>query len=343
MMKIDFHYTQPLPINKARDVFGQIEEQGYSGIWLGEVTTDPLLGLAAASTATSRVQLGTGISLAFVRSPTSMAYAAHDLQVGSGGRFVLGLGSQVRGQIVRRFGVEWSHPAERMREYIEAVKAVWDCWNDEKPLNYHGKFFQLDLMPPYFTPAPSPFGPPPIHLGAFGERMTKVAGQVGEGLMLHSLMTPDYCRNVVRANLDAGLAARELPLNHEFELSGLFFVATGRDEKELEEAKKWVRGRIAFYGSTRAYLDVFKHHGWVDKHEAWHEMASKGEWENMGDLVDDEMLHAFSVVGEPKTIADAIRARAELSTVDRVSIVAPDSSQEFWSDIMDDLFATSKS
>jgi len=339
-VKIDFHYTEPLRINEARETFRVIEQQGYSGIWLGEVTTDPLLGLAAASTATSRVQLGTGVSLAFVRSPMSMAYAAHDLQVASDGRFILGIGSQVRGQIERRFGVEWSHPAERMREYIEAMKAVWACWNYGEPLNYQGKFYKIDLMPPYFTPAPSTVGPPPVHLGAFGARMTVVAGQVAEGLLLHSLMTPKYCHDVVRSNLEAGLAARELPLEHDFELSGLFFVATGRDEKQLNRAKDWVRGRIAFYGSTRAYRDIFAYHGWLTQHETWHEMARRGEWQSMADFVDDEMLHAFAVVGDPGTIADGIRDRAAASTVDRVSVVAPDSSQEFWPDIMTDLFSS---
>lgn len=321
-MKIDYHFPHSVSLADGADAFREAEASGYAGIWNGENTSDPFLPLGAAALATSQAQLGTGVALAFVRSPAATAYVAHDLQVGSNGRFVLGLGSQVRAQIVRRYGMQWSRPAARMREYILAVKAIWRCWNEGANLDFDGEFFKLDLMQPYYSPKPSPSGPPPIWLGAFGERMTETAGEVAEGLMLHPLVTPEFVNEVVRPTVERGLARRETPLTHEFEISGPVFVATGRDENELHAATEALRERIAFYGSTPAYRAVLDFHGWGEVHEKWRSMAREGEWSAMGALVTDEILHSFGVVGEPGKIPALLLERAR-GMVDRLSVMSP--------------------
>ena len=238
------------------------ESDGYDAIWAAEVGHDPLLILAGAASATSQVELGTGILVAFGRSPMITAMQANDVQLLSRGRLLLGLGSQIKPHIEKRYSMQWSHPARRMREYVLAMRAIWACWNEGTTLNFRGEFYRHTLMTPFFDPGPNPFGPPKVFLAAVGEMMTEVAGEVADGLLVHPFTTERYLREVTLPALQRGLdrSGRSLE-SFQISLSGL--VATGRDEAQLDVAKDRVRAQIAFYGSTPAYKGVLEVHGWA--------------------------------------------------------------------------------
>jgi probable F420-dependent oxidoreductase len=330
-MRFDYHYQDS--IDDLRDVpkaFATFEEVGYRGIWVREVEHDSFLPLAVGALHTSRIELGNGVAVAFARSPMIAAQLGHDLQHASHGRYVLGLGTQMRGHVVRRFSMPFDPPGSRMKDYICAVKAVWRCWNEGERLNYQGKYYTLDKMTDYFTPKPSPWGPPPVFMGAAGERMVRFAGEVAEGIVLHSLLTPRYLSEVLKPSWTAGLNNRAAPLHRPFETVVPVLVVTGRGEAEMREADRRVRERLAFLGATRAYRRVFDHHGWGHIHEKWADMLDRGETEKMGDLVDDEMLHAFAVVAEPERVAFEIAERYE-GFSDRASALTPyPTTDELW-------------
>ena len=302
------------------------ESDGYDAIWAAEVGHDPLLILAGAASATSQVELGTGILVAFGRSPMITAMQANDVQLLSGGRLLLGLGSQIKPHIEKRYSMQWSHPARRMREYVLAMRAIWECWNEGTTLNFRGEFYRHTLMTPFFDPGPNPFGPPKVFLAAVGEMMTEVAGEVADGLLVHPFTTERYLRDVTLPALQRGLdrSGRSLE-SFQISLSGL--VATGRDEAQLDVAKDRVRAQIAFYGSTPAYKGVLEVHGWGQLQSELNALARTGEWENMGMLVSDEVLDAFSVTGHVDEIATEVTRRFA-GVVDRFSLYTPYSLDE---------------
>lgn len=302
------------------------ESDGYDAIWAAEVGHDPLLILAGAASATSQVELGTGILVAFGRSPMITAMQANDVQLLSRGRLLLGLGSQIKPHIEKRYSMQWSHPARRMREYVLAMRAIWACWNEETTLNFRGEFYRHTLMTPFFDPGPNPFGPPKVFLAAVGEMMTEVAGEVADGLLVHPFTTERYLREVTLPALQRGLdrSGRSLE-SFQISLSGL--VATGRDEAQLDVAKDRVRAQIAFYGSTPAYKGVLEVHGWGQLQSELNALARTGEWENMGMLVSDEVLDAFSVTGHVDEIATEVTRRFA-GVVDRFSLYTPYSLDE---------------
>jgi probable F420-dependent oxidoreductase len=299
----------------------ELELAGYDGAWSAETGHDPLLIVAGAATTTTTLELGTGIVVAFARSPMITATMANDVQLLSHGRLLLGLGSQIKPHIEKRYSMPWSHPAPRMREYVLAMRAIWDCWNAGTPLNFRGEFYRHTLMSPFFNPGPNPYGAPKVYLAAVGELMTEVAGEVADGLLVHPFTTERYLREVTLPALERGLAKSGRVLA-DFPISFAGLIATGDDDARLADATRRVRAQIAFYGSTPAYRGVLELHGWGDLQSELNTLSKSGEWERMGELIDDDVLHAFAVVAPPTDVGAVVRQRFE-DVVRRFSIYAP--------------------
>jgi probable F420-dependent oxidoreductase len=297
------------------------EEDGFDGVWCAETAHDPFLPLVLAAEHTERVQLGTGIAVAFARNPMSTAVLANDLQTYSKGRFLLGLGSQIKPHIQKRYSMPWSHPAPRMREYISAMRAIWSAWHDGTKLAFRGDFYTHTLMTPMFDPGPSTFGAPKVFLAAVGERMTEVAGEVADGLLAHGFTTARYMREVTLPALERGLA-RAGRTRAEFEISYPAMIVTGTDEAEFETAAQAVRAQLAFYASTPAYRPVLDLHGWGNLFGELNALSKRGEWVQMAGLIHDDMLDAFAVRGEIDKVPDMILERYG-DMVSRVSFYAP--------------------
>ena len=315
----------------------ELEALGYSGIQSAETAHDPFLPLAFAAKATSRVDLITGIAVAFARTPMLLAHLGHDLNAASEGRFVLGLGSQIRAHITRRFHMPWSSPAARMREFILAMRAIWATWHRGEPLRFQGRFYSHTLMTPFFTPTNTEHGAPRVFLAAVGPLMTEVAGEVADGIIVHAFTTEKYLRETTLPALERGFAkARakgEEKSRANFEISYPCFVVTGRDERELDAAKVATRRQIAFYGSTPAYKPVLDSIGAGELQPRLNAMSKEGRWAEMGELIDEGTMAKFAIVAEPARIAANIKARfgdvvdrtsaayAQLSKDDRARIV----------------------
>jgi probable F420-dependent oxidoreductase len=303
----------------ARD----LEARGYAGVWASEADHDPFLPLLTAGLATDRLQVGTAIAVAFARSPMTLAMTAHDLQRYTRGRFVLGLGSQVKPHIERRFSMPWSSPVERMREYIAALRAIWAAWQDGTRLRFQGEHYRHTLMTPMFSPQPHEWGAPPVHLAAVGPGMTRLAGEVADGILAHGFTTARYLRERTLPVLAEGLEAAGRSRG-EVTVSLPGFVVTGRTEAERAEAAAAVKATIAFYGSTPAYRPVLELHGWDSLADELHALSvgrREDKWSAMRDLVDDQVLGTFAVVGEPGDVGPAVRARFD-GLVDRFSVYA---------------------
>jgi probable F420-dependent oxidoreductase len=299
----------------------ELELEGYDGAWSAETGHDPLLIVAGAAPATTTLELGTGIVVAFARSPMITATMANDVQLLSRGRLLLGLGSQIKPHIEKRYSMPWSHPAPRMREYILAMRDIWACWNDGAALNFRGEFYRHTLMSPFFNPGPNPYGAPKVYLAAVGELMTEVAGEVADGLLVHPFSTERYIREVTLPALERGLAKSGRTLRG-FPISFSGFVATGDNDQQRDDAARRVRAQIAFYGSTPAYRTVLELHGWGDLQGELNTLSKSGRWEKMGELVDDDVLNAFSVVAAPSDVGGEVRRRLD-DVISRFSIYAP--------------------
>ena len=296
----------PLSLMNAAAASADAEALGFDGIWSTENRNDVFLSLVEASRATTRVCVGSGVAIAFARTPMTVAYAAHDLQVFSGGRLLLGLGSQVRAHITRRFSMPWSAPAPRMREFVNALQSIWSSWNDETTLRVTGEHYNHTLMNANFAPEPSPYGPPPVYLAGVGPAMTRVAGEVADGFIAHPFTTESYLRNVTMSNLGEGaaLSVRSLPA---VVLTPL--VATGANEIDLAAALAAARRRIGFYGSTPAYRPVLEHHGMGDLQPRLDELVRAGRWDDLDALVPEELVREMVAAGEPAHVAALLRRR----------------------------------
>ncbi|MEZ5235742.1 MAG: TIGR03617 family F420-dependent LLM class oxidoreductase [Acidimicrobiia bacterium] len=293
-MKLDARLRNGLAFAAAdaRDA----EEAGYDGAWSSENESDAFLPLALAAGATARIELGPSVAIAFSRTPMTVAYQAADLQRFSDGRFVLGLGSQIRPHIEKRFSMPWSRPAARMREFVLALRAIFRCWEEGEPLRFEGEFYRHTLMTPHFSPPPVPGGPPPIYLAAVGPLMTEVAGEVADGLLAHPFLTVDYLRDVVLPAVERGRAKAGRTLDG-FEIGLSAFVAL--DDADVEA----VRRQISFYGSTPAYRPVLDNHGWGELQTELNSLSKQGRWDDMVRLVDDDVLAAMCAIGSPAEVA----------------------------------------
>lgn len=309
------------------------QQQGFHGLWIGETKHDPFLQLLRAADATDRVQVGSAIAVAFARSPMTLATSAYDLSEASEGRFVLGLGSQVKPHIERRFSMPWSRPADRMRELILALRAIWSSWEEGTKLDFRGEFFTHTLMTPYFAPPAHRWGPPPILLAAVGERMAEVAGEAADGLLLHPFTTERYLDEVTLPAITRGLDRSGRTLD-DFTVAGPVFTCMGRDEAELSMAIAGTRSQIAFYASTPAYLPVLALHGWEDLQPELTRLSKEGRWDDMGAAIDTELLESMAIVGDPGAVGLELERRYGAFATRVTPTVGAPADPAVWSELI---------
>ncbi len=307
-MKIDAGVALNVDLGKVQESVQSLEADGFDGFVTAELAGDPFLPLVLAAEHSERIELMTSIAVAFSRNPMTIATLANDLQAYSQGRFILGLGSQIKPHISKRFSMPWSHPAARMREFILAMHAIWDCWYEGKGLDFRGEFYSHTLMTPMFTPTNNSHGAPPVILAAVGPKMTEVAGEVADGMIVHAFTTPRYLQEVTLPAIERGLAASGRQRS-AFQVCFPSFIVTGNDEREWEEARTVITRQIAFYGSTPAYRGVLELHGWGELQTELNMLSKRGEWVAMGERITDDILEEFAVVAEPARVAGAIKER----------------------------------
>jgi probable F420-dependent oxidoreductase len=306
----------PSELARVPGIVVELERAGYDGCWTGEIDHDPFLPVLLAAEHTSRLEVGTSIAVAFARNPMTVANLGWDLQAFSRGRLNLGLGSQIQPHVERRFSMPWSHPVRRMREFVEAMRAIWACWQDGARLSFEGEFYTHTLMTPMFTPAPLECGLPKVFIAAVGEAMTQMCGEVADGLLAHAFTTKRYADEVTIPALEVGIE-RAGRVRADVEVSCPVFLVTGATEEAMATAAVGVRKQIAFYGSTPAYRKVLDLHGWGELHTELHRLSKQGGWDAMGELIDDDMLRAFAVVAPLPELAAALRQRCD-GAIDRV-------------------------
>ena len=285
-----------------------LEEAGYDGAVTAEISSDPFLPLALAAEHTERLELMTSIAVAFARNPMLLANLGHDLNAFSKGRMILGLGSQIRPHIQKRFSMPWSQPAARMREFILGMRAIWDCWYQGKPLDFRGEFYTHSLMTPMFTPTHTEHGAPRVFLAAVGPRMTEVAGEVADGLIAHAFTTEAYVREVTLPAVERGLE-RAGKSREDFSITCPVFVVTGDDDAQFHANREATCKQIAFYGSTPAYRGVLESIGHGDLQSELNRLSKAGQWDEMGRMIDEDLLSAFAIVGSPGEIAPKLSER----------------------------------
>jgi probable F420-dependent oxidoreductase len=335
-MKVDGGISFDLA--RAGESAREAEEAGYDGVWTAETSHDPFLPLLIGAQSTERLELGTSIAVAFARNPMTTAMTANDLQMFSKGRFLLGLGSQIKPHITKRFSMEWSHPAPRMREFVLAMRAIWDCWHNGTKLDFRGDFYTHTLMTPFFNPGPSEFGAPKVFLAGVGELMTEVAGEACDGFICHGFTTERYLREVTLPALERGRAKAGKTMD-DFQIIGPSFVVTGASEEDMGKAAAGTRQQIAFYGSTPAYRPVLELHGWGELQDDLNRLSKQGAWKEMGDLIDDEILNTFAVVAEPEQVAPELVSRYG-DVISRISFYTPyESDPDRWRPVMEALKA----
>jgi len=309
---------------------GRAHAQGYHGLSVPELAHDPLVLLTLAARANEAIALTAGVTIAFARSPMTLAMQAADLQRISRGRFILGLGSQVQAHIERRFSMPWGKPAARMRDYILALRAIWSAFESGR-LAYRGAFYTHTLLTPAFAPDGMPYGAPPVWIAAVGERMTAVAAEVGDGYIAHPFSSQAYLHEVALPALRRGEERAQRESTVTVVASPL--VATGVSPSERAETAAAVRRRIAFYGSTPAYRPILELHGWGAVADRLGAAALRGKWDHMADLVDDEMLNTFAIVGDPESAAAAAAQRygsiADVLTVGLPAATGDEASVRF--------------
>lgn len=297
------------------------EQAGFDRIRIQETRHEPFVQAALALAATERVEVGTEVAIAFARSPTVVAHAAWDLAALSGGRFRLGLGSQVRAHIERRYGMPWDKPLGRMREFVGALEALWRCWQDGVPLRAEGRFYRLTLMTPFFNPGPIATPRVPVGLAGVNPAWARLAGEVAQAFHVHPLHTPAYLKDVVLPAVEAGLA-RAGKSRSDFEVVGTVFVITGDDEEERGRQRQAVRQQVAFYASTPSYRRVLAHHGWEEVGQHLSRLARAGRWSEMAGALPDELLQEVAVEADPEELPSRILQRYA-GLLDRVALYLP--------------------
>lgn len=305
-MKVDGHLTNDWHNIPAH--IQSLEAMGFDGVGTAEMNHDPFMPLMLAAEHSRNIELHTGIAVAFARSPMVLANLGHDLNAYSKGRFTMGLGSQIRAHITKRFNMPWGAPAPQMKELIQAMRAIWACWYEGAPLRFEGEYYQHTLMTPAFTPENREFGAPKVILAAVGPVMTQVAAEVADGLIIHPFSNEKYIREVTLPAVEKGLM-KSGRNREDFEITYSPFIISGGDEKTFNEQKAAAKSRISFYGSTPAYKNVLAVHGWGDMQGELNKMSKQGQWQEMAELVTEDMLNVFGVMGEPGSLVKEIKSR----------------------------------
>ena len=307
------------PRRELAEIAAQLDNAGAHGFHFAELMHDPFLDVALAAPGSSRLHYGTAIALAFTRSPTTLAYIGNDLQAATGGRFVLGLGTQIKPHIERRFGLTWDRPVQRFRETVLAMRAVWEAWRTDGKLKFAGEIFNLSLMTPAFTPEFAAAGPPPVYLAAVGPQMAETAGEVADGLFIHAFTTADYVREVILPAVERGLA-KSGRSRADFQLCLSAFIA----DTTQADASAQARSSVAFYASTPDYRGVLDQHGLGGLQPKLRQMTREGAWDAMAAEIGDEVLDLFCISGEPAELCERLAARWD-GLVDQISIPV-----EYW-------------
>lgn len=305
-MQIDGALSMSVPASGVEA--SGFEEMGLDGAWSFEASHDPFIPLTLASQTTDRINLGTAIAVAYARTPMTMAHSAWDLQQLSGGRLVLGLGTQIKPHIEKRYGMPWSKPAARMREYVAALRAIWQSWQTGDRLDFRGEFYTHTLMTPFFSPGPAEAGPPPIYVAGVGPQMMRAIGAVADGFFVHPFHTPDHLAAETLPALAAGAAETGRDPGR-IVVSCQTIVAMGTTEEELATARAKAKSQLAFYGSTPAYRGVLDHHGYDELQPELNTMSKQGRWREMADLIDDELCDLIAVTGAPAEVGRALAER----------------------------------
>ncbi|CAA9445179.1 MAG: F420-dependent oxidoreductase [uncultured Rubrobacteraceae bacterium] len=307
------------------------EDLGFDGLWTSETKHDSFLPLAVAAGGTQRIDLGTSVAIAFSRSPMVTAQTAWDLQDLSGGRFILGLGTQVKAHVTRRFGMPWGKPAARLKDYILALRAIWEAFQTGGPLDYEGEFYRHTLMTPFFNPGPIEHPEIPIYIAGVNTRLANLAGELCDGFHVHPFHTPEYVEQVVKPAIAEGAGKRGRDPKDVI-LAASAFVVTGENEKEVEDQREKMRAQAAFYASTPTYRTVLNVHGWGKIGEKLGGLARDKKWDEMPALISDEMLHNFVVEAAPDEVGSALKERYE-GLIDRVALYVPfipGERDDFW-------------
>lgn len=304
------------------------ESLGFDAIWTSAVKHDPFLELTLAANHTKHLQLATGIALAFTRSPMELAYTSWDLQELSQGRFILGLGSQVKGHIERRFSIPWQPPIPKMRETIQALHAIWKTWQTGEKLAFTGKYHNLTLMTPFFSPHPISHPNIPVYLAAVNRGMSRLAGELCEGLVVHAFHTPRYLKEVILPAVGEG-ARKTNRTQADIQIAGTIFVAAGNSKEEIQQAKEFIRQQIAFYGSTRSYRKVFELHGWNEVSNRLHTKSIQGDWAGLSSEITDKILDEFTLQGRWEELPDLIKERYN-HLLDRARLYLPFDNSSYW-------------
>lgn len=316
----------PTTLNEVPQIAEAAEAFGFDGLWAAETQHDPFLPCALIAEHTSRLSFGTAIAVAFARSPANLAYVAWDLAAQSGGRFILGLGTQVKAHIERRFGMPWPESVTgKLREQLQAVRLFWDSWQHGTKLNFRGTHYKLTLMSPFFNPGPIEHPAIPIYIAGVNEGLARLAGELCNGFVVHPFHSPRYLQQVILPAVESGLA-RTGRRRSDVALSVTAFVATNPEERE------YARSQLAFYASTPSYRPVMVLHGWGEVAEKLSAHAARGEWDAMPSLLTDEMLQVFCLTAAEGDLPAALKERYT-GLADRLSIYSPfrpGQKDDFW-------------
>lgn len=316
----------PLRLDRVPDFTRAAEQVGFDGVWTHETIHDPFLPCALLAEHSRQMEFGTAIAVSFARSPADIAYTAWDLADASSGRFILGLGTQVKAHITRRFGMDWPQsPVTKFREQLAAIRALWRAWQGEGELDFHGDYYHLDLMTPFFNPGPIPNPEIPIFTAGVNIGMARLAGESADGFHVHPFHTPGYIKEVLLPVIEDGAGEGGRSMG-DVDISVTVFAAT------TDEEKFSLREQIAFYASTPSYRGVMAHHGWEGTASELSRLASKGRWEVMSGLISEEMLETFVTFAEPDRLGRVLRSRYR-GIADRINLYTPfqpGKDQEMW-------------
>ena len=334
MIEIDSTGALAGSIGEIAEAARCAEKLGFSGLITAEAAHEPYLPLMIAAEHSERLELLTAIALSFPRSPMVTAYTAWDLQRFSQGRFILGLGTQVKGHNERRFSVPWGRPGPRLRDLILSLRAIWDCWQNGSPLDYHGEFYDFSLMTPFFNPGPLEHGHIPVYIAGVNRYMCRLAGELCDGFHVHPMHTPKYLNEFVKPLIAEGAAASGRD-PAQIALASGCFVVIGDNDEELEASSATAKQQISFYASTPAYAAILETHGWEAIGPRLTELSRKGDWAPMAELISDEMLAEIAVIGKRDQIGALLKAKYE-GLLDRVALYlpfVPGVEDDWWQDV----------